>query len=162
MQWSSDELYEGQVTAFSGVASHRLCDLEHVKEGPLTDQPLVLVDTAGCEMEEAREEEGDSLRNEGEAEAVLKYVEKLLEAGVKGEEIGIITPYSAQVNLHLVTQCVGHYCLRTVVHTRTGCNAFPLFCTYRGSTEGAGMNITGEGGRKRDPGAWNQGSGEPP
>jgi len=83
---------EGKVTAFSAVASHRLCDLDHVKEGALTEQPLVLVDTAGCDMGEFREEEGESLRNEGEAEVVVQYVQKLLEAGVKGGRLGSSRP----------------------------------------------------------------------
>ena len=30
--------------------------------------PLLLVDTAGCDMEEAREEDGTSVANPGEAE----------------------------------------------------------------------------------------------
>lgn len=118
------------------------------------EQPvLLLVDTAGCDMEEAAEEGGDSLSNPGEAQvplplppasfpylllipachhadrivlqqalqllachpqhslscshseiivlsraqAVLAHAQALVEAGVSPADIGIITPYNAQV-----------------------------------------------------------------
>ena len=35
--------------------------------------PLLLVDTAGCDMEEVREEDGDSIANPGEAEVSANY-----------------------------------------------------------------------------------------
>ena len=48
-------------------------------------------------MEEAREEGGDSWRNEGEAGVVMAHVARLIAAGVRPQDIGVITPYSAQV-----------------------------------------------------------------
>jgi ATP-dependent RNA/DNA helicase IGHMBP2 len=58
---------------------------------------LTLIDTAGCGMEEAVEEDGDSKRNEGEAKVTLAHAQRLVSGGVRPEDIGIITPYNAQV-----------------------------------------------------------------
>jgi superfamily I DNA and/or RNA helicase len=58
--------------------------------------PLVLVDTAGCGAEEMAEEEGASWYNEIEVECVVGVARELLEGGVKGDVVGVITPYSAQ------------------------------------------------------------------
>ncbi|GJP51811.1 hypothetical protein CLOM_g10946 [Closterium sp. NIES-68] len=100
MAWASDELYRSLLSAHASVARHGLPDLPGVVSGPVTEARLVLVDTTGCdEVEEQREEEGESLRNEGEARVVVAHVRRLLEAGVDAGDIGIITPYSAQVGL---------------------------------------------------------------
>ncbi|CAI5978936.1 unnamed protein product [Closterium sp. NIES-65] len=100
MCWASDELYQSLLSAHASVASHGLPDLPGVVSGPVTEARLVLVDTTGCDdVEEQREEEGESLRNEGEARVVVAHVRRLLEAGVDAGDIGIVTPYSAQVGL---------------------------------------------------------------
>eukprot|EP00850_Spirogloea_muscicola_P015411 SM000117S25531 [mRNA] locus=s117:325377:330370:+ [translate_table: standard] len=85
------------VNAHSLVAGHKLLGLDGVSRTATSEATLVLVDTTGCEMEEAREEEGDSWQNDGEAHVVIAYAERLLDAGVAATDIGIITPYSAQV-----------------------------------------------------------------
>jgi ATP-dependent RNA/DNA helicase IGHMBP2 len=89
MTWSSEEMYGGRLVAAEAVAALTLKDL------PV----LFFIDTAGCDMEEQREDEGESLRNPGEAEVVMKYVSQLASMGIPLASIGIITPYSAQVNL---------------------------------------------------------------
>lgn len=61
--------------------------------------PVVLIDTAGCDMEEAGQEGGDSRLNEGEAEAALAHAARLVSLGVAPADIGVITPYSAQVRM---------------------------------------------------------------
>ncbi|CAI5513333.1 unnamed protein product, partial [Closterium sp. Naga37s-1] len=100
MCWASDELYQSLLSAHASVARHGLPDLPGVVSGPVTEARLVLVDTTGCDdVEEQREEEGESLRNEGEARVVVAHVRRLLEAGVDAGDIGIVTPYSAQVGL---------------------------------------------------------------
>lgn len=76
---------------------------------PGADPPvLLLIDTAGCDnMEEASGGEGgramnssaESKCNEGEARAAMQHVRRLMAAGIKAEDIGVITPYSAQVGL---------------------------------------------------------------
>ena len=60
---------------------------------------LLLIDTAGCGMEETVDDEGGggSKLNDGEARVVMAHVRKLIAAGVPSAAIGVITPYSAQV-----------------------------------------------------------------
>ena len=61
---------------------------------------LVLIDTAGCGMEERVEEEGDSTGNPREARVAFAVARRLVFSGsVKPDELGIIAPYSAQVGL---------------------------------------------------------------
>ena len=112
---------------------------------------LLLVDTAGCDMEEVAEEGGDSTSNPGEAQvhcssdhsahvwtmqeqwlllhaewhvglvfaessgrvnrlrynlqAVLAHAQALIAAGVSPADIGIITPYNAQVRQRRADTC---------------------------------------------------------
>jgi superfamily I DNA and/or RNA helicase len=58
---------------------------------------MLLIDSAGCEFDEHQEQDGDSRYNQGEAQAALAHVQRLLAAGLAPADIGIITPYSAQV-----------------------------------------------------------------
>ncbi|EFJ52473.1 hypothetical protein VOLCADRAFT_79084 [Volvox carteri f. nagariensis] len=153
MQWSSDELYEGRLTAHSTVADHTLVDVAGVlapssesaasgkggkagsaasssgakrssskikpakaaaalpprgagagagnvgaeEAGPLP--VLLLIDTAGCGYEEQQEAEGSSYANPGEAKAVMAHVRRLVQRRISPHNIGIITPYNAQVAL---------------------------------------------------------------
>ena len=48
-------------------------------------------------MEEKKDDE-DSTMNEGEAKVSLAHAKRLVENGVRPQDIGIITPYSAQVD----------------------------------------------------------------
>ncbi|KAI0504327.1 hypothetical protein KFK09_015279 [Dendrobium nobile] len=96
MNWSSGEFYGGKIQAHSSVAEHKLWDLENVKRSSSTEPTLILVDTAGFEMEEKKDEE-DSTMNEGEATIAIGHALRLVESGVQACDIGIITPYSAQV-----------------------------------------------------------------
>jgi len=47
-------------------------------------------------MEEKKDEE-DSTFNEGEAEVTVAHAKRLVQSGVLPSDIGIITPYTAQV-----------------------------------------------------------------
>ena len=97
MEWSSREMYQGALQADIAIASQSLSDLQEFKCG---DYPiLVFIDTAGCEMEERREEDGDSLYNKEEANIVMNYIQQLSSSGIKLSDIGVVTPYSAQVTL---------------------------------------------------------------
>lgn len=49
-----------------------------------------------CDMEEKKDEE-DSTMNEGEAEVAMAHAKRLVQSGVLPSDIGIITPYAAQV-----------------------------------------------------------------
>ncbi|KAI9121393.1 hypothetical protein K1719_008426 [Acacia pycnantha] len=98
MEWSSKELYNSKVKAHASVAAHMLFDLEDVKKTSSTEPTLLLIDTAGCDMEEKKDEE-DSTMNEGEAEVAMVHAKRLVQSGVLPSGIGIITPYAAQVVL---------------------------------------------------------------
>lgn len=50
-------------------------------------------------MEEKKDEE-DSTLNEGEAAVAVAHARSLVESGVQASNIGIITPYAAQVHMH--------------------------------------------------------------
>jgi hypothetical protein len=61
---------------------------------------LLLIDTAGCDMEELQDEEGDDSKcNQGEAKVVMTHCARLVAAGVSIADIGVITPYNAQAHL---------------------------------------------------------------
>ncbi|KAK4783285.1 hypothetical protein SAY86_007659 [Trapa natans] len=98
MNWSSNELYESKIEAHPSVAGHMLFDLEGVKKSTSTEPTLVLVDIAGCDMEEKKDEE-ESTMNEGEAEVAIAHAKRLVNDGVRASDIGIIAPYAAQVVL---------------------------------------------------------------
>ncbi|KAF5750201.1 DNA-binding protein SMUBP-2 [Tripterygium wilfordii] len=98
MNWSSNELYNSKIEAHPSVAGHNLFDLEDVKSSCSTEPTLLLIDIAGCDMEEKKDEE-DSTMNEGEAEVAMAHAKKLVQSGVQASNIGIITPYAAQVVL---------------------------------------------------------------
>ncbi|XP_022742961.1 DNA-binding protein SMUBP-2 isoform X4 [Durio zibethinus] len=98
MNWSSKELYDSKIKAHPSVAAHMLFDLENVKRSSSTEPTLLLVDIAGCDMEEKKDEEESTL-NEGEAEVAISHAKKLVQDGVHASDIGIITPYAAQVVL---------------------------------------------------------------
>ncbi|KAK9868471.1 hypothetical protein WJX84_007692 [Apatococcus fuscideae] len=100
MSWASQALYHNLLMAHPSVAHHTLSDLPGVTvEGEREESlgPLLLLDTAGCDMDEQAEEGSGSKYNDGEAQVVWAHVHGLLEAGLKPQDIGIITPYNAQV-----------------------------------------------------------------
>jgi hypothetical protein len=79
-----------------------LADLPSVSSNSSSDAAaelptMLLIDTAGCEFDECQEQDGDSRYNQGEAQAALAHVQRLLAAGLAPADVGIITPYSAQV-----------------------------------------------------------------
>ncbi len=97
MGFSNDAFYEGKLEAHESVAGHRLADLAGVRAEPLTETPVQFIDTAGAGHDEELEEETGSRRNVGEANLAARTVRQLLEAGVSPQQIGVITPYRAQV-----------------------------------------------------------------
>lgn len=96
MNWSSKQLYGSKMEAHSSVSGHVLYEVENVKKTSSTESTLLLIDTAGCDMDEKKDDE-DSTMNEGEAAVAISHAKRLVESGVNPSEIGIITPYSAQV-----------------------------------------------------------------
>ena len=99
MRFSSAQFYDNSLLADGSVASHLLCDLEGVESTDLTSTPVTFIDTAGASYDEEWDKETRSRKNPQEAELALKKVQALIESGVPAEEIAIITPYSAQVDL---------------------------------------------------------------
>ena len=89
MKFSSDKVYDGMLLAHESVAQHSIGEEESV---------LLYIDTFGAKMGENICEKG-SKYNIGEADLVYVVVKELFQKGVKYEDIGIITPYNAQVDL---------------------------------------------------------------
>ena len=112
MQWSSKELYENRLVAHDDVKDRSVLDLmnkDKIQNGSdLSTNPLLIIDTAGSQMQESIEgggEEGkksltESKSNDGEADLVIQVITELSnDLGIQYGDIGVITPYSAQVNL---------------------------------------------------------------
>ena len=102
MQWASTAMYEGLLVAHESVAGHRLSD---IIASPDMDEPMMLIDTAGCDLLEGVTEAGrgggdvESRFNEGEASIALSHVRDLIQAGLSPTDCAIITPYNGQVDL---------------------------------------------------------------
>ncbi|KAL8691807.1 MAG: hypothetical protein Q9218_003053 [Villophora microphyllina] len=114
MSFPSTAMYSNRLLAADSVASRLLKDLPYpVTETEDTTTPLVFWDTQGGDFPEltATDEDDDahqskksimlqdSKSNPSEVMAVSRHVTALIEAGVKGEDIAVITPYNAQVSL---------------------------------------------------------------
>ncbi|XP_043233571.1 DNA-binding protein SMUBP-2-like [Amphibalanus amphitrite] len=95
-QWPSQQYYGGHLRAAPVVRHHRLTDLPRVRLTEDTEHTLVLIDTAGYGLTEARPDYSGSRSNHGEAEIVAAHVGALVHAGVPPKQIGVITPYRAQ------------------------------------------------------------------
>jgi DNA polymerase III delta prime subunit len=99
MGFSNAEFYDGKLVAHESVEGHRLCDLPGVTADPLTERPVQFIDTAGASFDEELEEDTGSRRNVQEAGLVVKKVRALLALGVLPAQMGVITPYRAQVRV---------------------------------------------------------------
>uniref|UniRef100_T1KDB9 AN1-type domain-containing protein n=2 Tax=Tetranychus urticae TaxID=32264 RepID=T1KDB9_TETUR len=95
MEWSSNRFYSNKLVAHDSVQNQSMSEISNLQDCP----PLLLIDTAGCDMSELDVEDEESKGNESEADIAAYYVLHLTEAGVKPENIGIITPYNLQVEL---------------------------------------------------------------
>jgi DNA polymerase alpha-associated DNA helicase A len=109
MRFPSDELYESKLEAAEAVKARLLTGLPYdVEENEDTIEPLIFFDTQGGDFPEKSEEEevdkkvkkgiaSESKSNEMEAALVKDHVQNLVNAGVKPEDIAVVTPYNAQV-----------------------------------------------------------------
>lgn len=109
MRFPSDELYNSKLVAADAVKARLLKDLPYeIQETEDTIEPLIFYDTQGGDFPEKSEEDdtakkvkigmmGESKSNEMEAALVRSHVQNLVDAGVKAEDIAVITPYNAQV-----------------------------------------------------------------
>ena len=98
MQFPSDSLYEGKLVCAPEASAHTLEQLG-VRADPLRPGPLVFLDTAGKGFAEERSEDDPSTKNPGQAERVAVEVRRVLARGLPATEIGVITPYDAQVRV---------------------------------------------------------------
>jgi len=98
-QWSSNEMYKGELVPHDSVRDRVLFQLPKTKKSEETEAVLMLIDTAGCNMFETESNDDESKFNEDEAKVVQKHVTKLIEDGIPPAEIAIITPYNAQVSI---------------------------------------------------------------
>ncbi|XP_048112394.1 DNA-binding protein SMUBP-2 [Alosa alosa] len=99
MQWASDQMYQGRLTAHASVDKHLLRDLPGVANVEDTSRPLLLIDTAGCGLHEMEDTDELSKGNQGEADIVALHIKALTEAGLKAKDIAVIAPYNLQVDL---------------------------------------------------------------
>lgn len=112
-RWASAALYDGRLKTHPSCQSHRLCDMAGVRDTEETRTPLWLIDTAGCDMAESigladgpalplRADGADadgSRSNDGEARVLAAHLRRLQLAGVRDDDVCVITPYNAQVQL---------------------------------------------------------------
>jgi len=102
-EFPNNEFYEGRLRADERVRWQTIAELVPSitkLEFILGEKPLVFIDTAYSAGFEERMRRGSTSReNEGEAELVKFIVERLLDAGVRAEDIAVISPYDDQVAL---------------------------------------------------------------
>ena len=120
MSFPSTAMYDSQLLAAPAVAHRLLKDLPYpVKDTEDTREPLIFYDTQGGDFPEldilhneddpassssslnkaALLQDATSKSNPSEVLVVMKHVAALVDAGVKGNDIAVVTPYSAQVSL---------------------------------------------------------------
>jgi superfamily I DNA and/or RNA helicase len=114
MAFSSNYFYKGDLHAHESVRTHQLPG----------QAPALFVDTAGCGYLEEQDPETLSRNNKDEARLLLRLVEELVEqVGMdvwldKSYTLGIITPYSSQVD-YLRQQAEGVAALSAIAHLVT-------------------------------------------
>ena len=110
MAFPSWALYDDKLVAADSVKARLLKDLPYgIQETEDTKEPLVFFDTQGDDFPEKIDDEdmdrskrsllGDSKSNEHEAGLVKMHVDNLINAGVKAEDIAVVTPYNGQLAL---------------------------------------------------------------
>ncbi|MBX7050791.1 MAG: DNA2/NAM7 family helicase [Flavobacteriales bacterium] len=90
MEFSNRKFYDSKLEAHSTNASWHL---------DFSPQVIEFIDTAGCGFEEEKGEESDSKCNPEEAKLLRKHFDQLTENNKTGFDVGIISPYRAQVEI---------------------------------------------------------------
>ncbi len=99
MRFSSRYFYHDELIAHESVQRHAI-QIEDGEGELISLAPVEFIDTAGCGFTEAQDSETLSRYNEEEAQLLIRQLEKLIrKVGVDhwSHTLGIITPYSAQV-----------------------------------------------------------------
>ncbi|BCD67758.1 IGHMBP2 family helicase [Nitratiruptor sp. YY09-18] len=101
MGFSNEKFYDGKLIADEKVKNHTIKDLGLKPSAKFPDildeEPLVFVDTKGSETSEVLPDRSTSYENPYEAAIVKELVLELLARDAKPEDIGVISPYVAQV-----------------------------------------------------------------
>uniref|UniRef100_A0A1I7S5E0 DNA helicase n=2 Tax=Bursaphelenchus xylophilus TaxID=6326 RepID=A0A1I7S5E0_BURXY len=100
MRWSNEVFYDGEIEADESVKNITIDELLQNPKGGLIKDPIVFYDTAEAgHFYREKRTQGISFENPGEANVLIAHVKRLIEAGIRQEDIGIITPYTGQVRL---------------------------------------------------------------
>lgn len=104
MEFSNREFYNGLLKSAETVKNHTLADLKVRKPKKFEEilainEAISFLDTSEIDTPEHQPEGSTSYENPVEAQLVITLVEELLNMGVDKKDIGIITPYAAQVKL---------------------------------------------------------------
>ncbi|CAI5757301.1 unnamed protein product [Candida verbasci] len=104
MKYPSLALYENKLKCDSTVETINLLDLPNVEDNEDSRMKCIFYDTIKQFQERKLDQDetgkiNSSISNEGEVSLVKYHLQKLIDSGVKEEDIGIIAPYSAQVQL---------------------------------------------------------------
>ena len=102
MAFSNRHFYDGKLLADESVAHHTLADLGAAESKKYPDilsaeTPLAFVDTSGTDTKEEQSTRSTSYYNKTEANLSVSFAKELIAMGLKEENIGIITPYAAQI-----------------------------------------------------------------
>ncbi len=104
MSFPNTMMYDGKLTADESAAK-RVVALakeptdQFLKKVLQSQKPVVFIDTSRMDACETLRPRSTSYENEYEAAIVADIVKSLLDCGLDGEKIGVITPYLAQVKL---------------------------------------------------------------
>lgn len=100
MTFPSRSFYDERLVAHETVKTEDLRSFcPHENSLLLPSKPLDLVDTAGAGFDERQKDVSQSYENEGEAGVILKVLQEFEETTLDPSQIGVITPYAAQVAL---------------------------------------------------------------
>ncbi|NOR77914.1 MAG: IGHMBP2 family helicase [Methanophagales archaeon] len=97
-EFPNREFYDGKLKADEQVKRRTLMDIlpESVDEDSEDVKPFLFIDT-GDELEERVRKGSTSRENPGEAQLVKDVAERLLNRGIRPEDIAVISPYDDQV-----------------------------------------------------------------
>lgn len=100
MRFPSEELYDNKLLAHESVADITLADINNGAGNQDTTEVCMWIDTQGAGFNEQTDDDtSGSKYNPQEAELVVEHTNSLIAGGVAASDIGIITPYSAQVGI---------------------------------------------------------------
>jgi len=104
MEFPNKMFYDGKLIAGESVKNHLLKDFnlkkpEKYVEVLNPEKPLGFIDTCETNAYEFQPSGSTSYENYREAVLVVEVVSELLKMGLNKKDIGVITPYSAQVKL---------------------------------------------------------------